>query len=121
MCPTSEFPIWSRGSPTHFSEASMVVWGQVCRRKFQCGLRAACLMAILDQSDRPNFLRASVLLIGLAWTLPFLQPWHRYPLTGFYSEWLAFALGLAAALPLLRRAPWRDATVPMIALAPLGL
>ena len=78
-------------------------------------------MAILDQSDRPNFLRASVLLIGLAWTLPFLQPYHRYPLTGFYSEWLAFALGLAAALPLLRRKPWRDATVPMIALAPLGL
>jgi len=78
-------------------------------------------MAILDQSDRPNFLRASVLLIGLAWTLPFLQPWHRYPLTSFYSEWLALALGLAAALPLLRREPWRDATVPMIALAPLGL
>src|SRR3989337_246267 len=78
-------------------------------------------MAILDQSDRPNFLRASVLLIGLAWTLPFLQPWHRFPLTGFYSEWLAFALGLAAALPLLRRAPWRDARIPMIALAPLGL
>jgi len=78
-------------------------------------------MAILDQSDRPNFLRASVLLIGLAWTLPFLQPWHRFPLTAFYSEWLAFALGLAAALPLLRREPWRDARVPMIALAPLGL
>ena len=78
-------------------------------------------MAILDQSDRPNFLRASVLLLGLAWTLPFLQPWHRFPLTAFYSEWLAFALGLAAALPLLRRAPWRDATVPMIVLAPLGL
>jgi len=78
-------------------------------------------MAILDQSDRPNFLRASVLLIGLAWTLPFLQPWHRFPLTSFYSEWLAFALGLAAALPLLRREPWRDARVPMIALAPLGL
>jgi len=78
-------------------------------------------MAILDQSDRPNVLRASVLLIGLAWTLPFLQPWHRFPLTSFYSEWLAFALGLAAALPLLRREPWRDATVPMIALAPLGL
>jgi len=78
-------------------------------------------MAILDQSDRPNVLRASVLLIGLAWTLPFLQPWHRFPLTAFYSEWLALALGLAAALPLLRREPWRDATVPMIALAPLGL
>ena len=78
-------------------------------------------MAILDQSDRPNFLRASVLLIGLAWTLPFLQPWHRYPLTGFYSEWLAFALGLAAALALLRRKSWQDAASPVVAIAPVGL
>jgi len=67
------------------------------------------------------FLRASLLLIGLEWTLPFLQPYHRFPLTAFYSEWLAFALGLAAAAPLLRRESWRDPTVPMIALAPLGL
>jgi O-antigen ligase len=78
-------------------------------------------MAILDHSDRPNFLRASILLTGLAWTLPFLQPYHRFPLTSFYSEWLAFALGLAAALPLLGRNAWRDAAVPLIALAPLGL
>ncbi len=78
-------------------------------------------MAILDQSDRPNFLRASVLLIGLAWTLPFLQPWHRYPLTGFYSEWLAFALGLAAALVLLSRQAWRGAELPAVAMAPVGL
>lgn len=67
------------------------------------------------------FLRAGLLLIGLAWTAPFLQPYHRFPLTAFYSEWLAFALGLAAALLLLRRDPWRDATVPAIALGPLGL
>jgi len=78
-------------------------------------------MAILDHSDRPNFLRAAVLLIGLAWTLPFLQPYHRYPITSFYSDWLAIALGLAAALPLLGRNAWRDAAVPIIALAPLGL
>jgi len=78
-------------------------------------------MAILDHSDRPNFLRAAVLLTGLAWTLPFLQPYHRFPLTSFYSEWLAFALGLAAAAPLLRREAWRDAAVPRIAFAPLGL
>ena len=61
------------------------------------------------------------MLIGLAWTLPFLQPYHRYPLTSFYSEWLAFALGLAAAAPLLGRNAWREAAVPLIALAPLGL
>jgi O-antigen ligase len=78
-------------------------------------------MAILDQSERPNFMRASVLLIGLAWTLPFLQPWHRYPLTSFYSEWLAFALGLAAALALLNRKSWQDAAPPVVAIAPVGL
>jgi O-antigen ligase len=78
-------------------------------------------MAILDQSARPNFLRASVLLIGLAWTLPFLQPWHRFPLTAFYSEWLAFALGLAAALALLHRKSWQDAAPPVVAIAPVGL
>jgi len=78
-------------------------------------------MAILDHSDRPAVLRASLLLVGLAWTVPFLQPYHRFPLTSFYSEWLAFALGLAAAAPLLRRDAWRDATVPLIGLAPLGL
>lgn len=67
------------------------------------------------------FARASLLLIGLAWTLPFLQPYHRFPLTGFYSEWLAFALGLTAALLLLRKEPSHNATVPVIAIAPLGL
>ena len=66
------------------------------------------------------FVRASLLLAGLAWTLPFLQPYHRYPLTGFYSEWLAFALGLAAALVLLSRQAWREAELPVVALAPVG-
>lgn len=61
------------------------------------------------------------MLAGLAWTVPFLQPVHRFPLTAFYSEWLAFALGLAAAAPLLRRESWRDAALPVVALAPLGL
>jgi O-antigen ligase len=60
-------------------------------------------------------------LAGLAWTVPFLQPVHRLPLTAFYSEWLAFALGLAAAAPLMRRESWRDAAPPVVALAPLGL
>jgi O-antigen ligase len=63
----------------------------------------------------------SLVLAGLAWTVPFLQPVHRFPLTAFYSEWLAFALGLAAAAPLLRRESWRDAALPAAALAPLAL
>jgi O-antigen ligase len=78
-------------------------------------------MAILDHSGPPKFLGASALLTGLGWTVPLLQPYHRYPLTAFYSEWLAFALGLAAAAPLIARDAWRDAKLPLIALAPLGL
>lgn len=63
------------------------------------------------------FARASLLLIGLAWSLPFLQSRHGYPLTAFYSEWLAFGLGLAAVLPLLSRESWREAEFPVAALA----
>jgi hypothetical protein len=58
----------------------------------------------------PALARASLAPIGLAWILPFLQPYHYYPLPAFYSEWLALALGIIAALPLLRAAAWRGAT-----------
>ena len=61
------------------------------------------------------------MLTGLAWTLPFLQPYHRYPITSFFSEWLAFALGLAAAMVLLSREPWQKAALPAVAIAPIGL
>ena len=69
----------------------------------------------------PLYSRASLVLLGLAWTVPFLQPYHRFPLTTFFSEWLAFALGLAAALLLLCKETWREPTVPLAALAPVGL
>ena len=67
------------------------------------------------------YARASLLLIGLAWTLPFLQPYHQYPIPTFYTEWLAFALGLAAALLLLRKESWFEGGLPVFALAPLAL
>jgi O-antigen ligase len=60
-------------------------------------------------------------MIGLAWTLPFLQPFHRFPLAGFYSEWIALALGLAGALALLPRASSGEIALPAVALAPLAL
>jgi len=67
------------------------------------------------------FARASLLLIGLTWSLPFLQSRHGYPLTSFYSEWLAFGLGLAAVLLLFARESWREAELPVVALAPPAL
>ncbi len=60
-------------------------------------------------------------MIGLAWTLPFLQPFHRFPLPFFYGEWLAVVLGLGALLPLLRRDAWDGLPVPVISLAALLL
>lgn len=76
-------------------------------------------MALSGINFKPS--HASLWLIGLAWTLPFLQPYHRFPLTGFYSEWLALAIGLAATLLLLRRESWEPATIPAVALAPAAL
>jgi len=64
--------------------------------------------------------RASLYACGLLLSLPFLQPYHRFPLTTFYSEWLSFALGLLAALFLLRRQSGATAEYPAIALAPLA-
>lgn len=58
----------------------------------------------------------SLAAIGLAWTLPFLQPFHRFPLTSFYSEWMAVALGLLALVALARREFWRAAPLPVLAL-----
>lgn len=53
--------------------------------------------------------------------LPFLIPIHARPYTAFYNEWLAIALGLAAALPLLAPRWWRALPLPRVALVPLGL
>jgi O-antigen ligase len=65
--------------------------------------------------------RASLYCCGLMFALPFLQPYHHDPLTSFYSEWLAFTLGLLAALFLLWREGGNKASFPLLALAPLGL
>ncbi len=65
--------------------------------------------------------RFSLAMVGLMWSLPFLQPQHRYPLTSFYSEWLAFALGLVALAPLAQKHAWRNMQLPRVALFPLGL
>lgn len=49
----------------------------------------------------------SLLLAGSLCLLPFLVPYHQQPVLSFFPEWLAAALGIAAALALLiaRRVP----------------
>ena len=81
-------------------------------------MTGACMTPDRRQSGLP---RAGLYVLGLAWLVPFLVPYHRYPITAFYGEWLALALGLAAASMLLRAEAWRDAQIPAVALAPLGL
>src|SRR5512141_128236 len=44
--------------------------------------------------------------------LPFLNPYHFYPLTNFYTEWLALALGLAALAPLSVKRFWDAVEIP---------
>ncbi|MGH8743900.1 MAG: O-antigen ligase family protein, partial [Burkholderiales bacterium] len=69
----------------------------------------------------PGFSRISLALIGLMWVLPFLQFHRKYPLPSFYTEWLAFILGIAAFTLLLQKRFWTQLRLPSIALAPLGL
>jgi len=60
--------------------------------------------------------RISLVLVGLLFLLPFLNPYHFHPLTNFYTEWLALALGLAALLPLSVKGFWDEVEVPTLAL-----
>jgi O-antigen ligase len=55
------------------------------------------------------------------WVLPFLQPHRQFPLPSFYTEWLAFALGLGALSLLLQQRFWNNLELPRMALVPLVL
>lgn len=57
-------------------------------------------------------LHASLIFLALAWVLPFLQWQHKPPIPSFYSEWLAFGLGLLALLPLLGKRYWQPLVLP---------
>ena len=52
--------------------------------------------------------------------LPFLQWHHKLPIPSFFSEWLAFGLGLLAAMPLLFRRYWEPMHIPHSLLFLLG-
>lgn len=72
------------------------------------------------RNDDKNFLYVSLAFAAALCVWPFLVYVHRHPWPSFYSEWLAFALGLAALLPLLRLSLWQQG-LPAIALFPLAL
>jgi O-antigen ligase len=57
--------------------------------------------------------RIGLLLAGSLCLLPFLIPYHQPPVLGFYPEWLAVALGVAAALAVLAGGGFRsEAALP---------
>ena len=65
-------------------------------------------------------LHASLSFLALAWVLPFLQWHHQQPIPSFFTEWLAFGLGLLAALPLLSKRYWQPMVLPRSLLFLLG-
>ena len=79
------------------------------------------MLSLTPPATRGPLIHASLTFLALLCVLPFLQPFHRYPLTSFYTEWLAFALGLGVIIVLLDRRVWISAEVPWIALAPFAL
>lgn len=75
----------------------------------------------LAAANSKLFARASLIMVGLMFVLPFLQPYHYFPISSFYSEWAAFALGLAAATLLIMKRHSTNLPVPVVGIAPLGL
>jgi len=55
------------------------------------------------------------------WVLPFLYPYHAYPITTFYQEWLTALLGVLALPLLLTSRFWQAPQVPGIVLLPIGM
>ncbi|MDH4190303.1 MAG: Wzy polymerase domain-containing protein [Betaproteobacteria bacterium] len=53
--------------------------------------------------------------------VPFLLPYHRFPLTSYFSEWLALVLGIGALTVLWGRRSREGLALPRIALLPLAL
>lgn len=70
---------------------------------------------------RGPLINASLACVALLCVIPFLQPFHQYPLTAFYTEWLAFALGLGVMIVLLDTRAWISAEIPWVVVAPFAL
>lgn len=52
---------------------------------------------------------------------PFLNPFHRFPIASFHSEWLAVFFGLLASLFFLRQKNWVFVVIPRSVWVPLVL
>lgn len=70
-------------------------------------------------ASRPAAALAGVSAVSLALmcVAPFLWPYHRYPFTSFYSEWIALICGLGVCAVMLRRDVWQGWRIPGMAVA----
>jgi O-antigen ligase len=68
----------------------------------------------------PFVAKLALVLVGLAWVLPFLSPNFREPVSSFYGEATAVVLGLAAFACLLSRSLWAGIELPRSSLVFLG-
>lgn len=62
---------------------------------------------MLERIKCVNPLNISLALLGLMFIVPFICMHHEQPMTAFYAEWLAGALGFIATFPLLVSAYWK--------------
>jgi len=83
--------------------------------------RLTPVLSLSQTAPRGPLIYASLASVALLCAIPFLQPFHQYPLTSFYTEWLAFALGMGVMLVMLDRRAWMSAEVPWITLSPFAL
>src|SRR6266850_2164781 len=82
--------------------------------------QAVTMTAGLLSSEITLVSRISLVLLGLMVSLPFLNFHHSLPLPTFHTEWMAFALGTAALLPL-ALARGKQTGLPFLSLGLIGL
>src|SRR6266704_2199678 len=56
--------------------------------------------------------RLSLVVCGVLISLPFLNPYHYYPFLTFYTEWLAFVIGLVALAAMAMRSSRNTVPIP---------
>lgn len=75
----------------------------------------------MESSTRPKAALISLILLGLIAVIPFILPYHEYPLVHFYNELAAFALGVAACFPFLSKNFWQHLQIPQVAIWLFGV
>jgi len=76
----------------------------------------------LNRTTLSGFSSVSLIFSHMLVVIPFLIPYHQYPLPDFYVEWTSLTIGLAGMFILVRSDVWRDGLwIPRIVIAPLLL